>query len=298
LVTLRQMRAFDAVAGELSFTRAARRLHVSQSAISLQIRDLEEAIGARLFERGRRLALTPAGEAFAPACAQALRAVDVALADAREGVDAARRDLRIGVGHLLAATVFPTALADFARRHPEVRVRILDCPVERLGAHVLAGEVELAIGSIDAGLPQPGLRIEPLWRDAIHVASARGRPLPPGGRRGLPWRRLQGEPMIVVNAANEVWRTLPAALAAQGATLEVAHEVALYSTGIALARRGLGRLLLPGFCARSPELRDLAIRPLVQPVVPWNVSLVQRRGASPSPAARTLVDAVRARLAG
>jgi DNA-binding transcriptional LysR family regulator len=297
-VTLRQMRAFEAAARALSFTRAAQQLHVSQSAVSLQIRDLEEALGVRLFERGRRLSLTAAGAAFAQAGGQALRAVDAAVTAAREDADAAGRGLRIGVGHLLAATVFPAALADFVRRHPGVRVRIVDCPVEQLGAKVLAGEVDLAIGSLDAGRPPPELRAEPLWRDAIHVASARGDPLPPTGRRGLPWKRLQGEPMIVVNAANEVWRTLPGALAAQGAALEIAHEVALYSTGFALARRGLGRLLLPGFCARAPELKDLAIRPLVQPVVPWNVSLLQRRGASASPAARALVEGVRARLGG
>lgn len=295
MVTIRQLRAFAAAARTLSFTRAARELHLSPSAVSLQIRELEEVLGARLFERGRQLALTAAGVEFTRGCEQTLRALDTAVGDARDAAAVRRRRVRIGVGHLLAATVFPAALAAFARERSDVRVLIVDCPVEQLGPRVLAGEVDVAVGSVDAARPHPDLRIEPLLRDAIHVASLPGL-APPASRRGVPWSRLAGLPMIVVNAANEVWRPLPGLLAAHGATLSVGHEVALYSTGLALARRGLGHLLLPGFCARSPDLRDLVIRPLSQPSVAWNVSLLRRRVAAPSEAEEALLASVRAAL--
>jgi DNA-binding transcriptional LysR family regulator len=290
--TLKQLRAFALASRSLSFTGAAQQLHLTPSAVSLLIRDLEDSLGTRLFERGRRLRLTPLGEQFARSADKLLVDLDLSVANLREAREAQRSVIRIGVGHLLAATVFPKAIARFTAGHPGISVQVVDCPVERLPEKVRDGEVELAIGSVAPSTRAPGVRIDHLFRDSVHLASsrsagglARGRP---GGR--VPWRRLQGEPMLLVNSENRVWSEVSATLAQLHAQLAVAHQVALYSTGIALARQNLGRLLVPGFCAQAPALADLIIERLVEPVVRWDVSALYRRGAPPRAEAQELVE--------
>src|SRR5688500_2842879 len=176
----------------------------------------------------------------------------------------------------------------------DVEVLIVDCPVEQVAPRVSAGEVDAGIGSIDAGLRMPELRVDLLLRDSVHVASPSS--LPPlradGRNDSVPWRRLRGEAMIVVNPANVIWRRVQEGLAPQQFALDVAHQVSMYSTGLAMLRQGLGRLLVPGFCGRSAALRDLLVQPLVRPVIRWDVSVLRRRAAPASPA----LDALLARL--
>lgn len=293
MLTLKQLRAFVSASRSLSFTRTAQQLHLTQSAVSLLIRDLERELDLPLFERGRRLALTELGAQFARSAQSVLGNLDLAVANLREARDARRGVLRVGVGHLLASTLFPAAIVEFKRAFPTVDVGIVDCQVGQLAAKVLAGEVDVAIGSIDYESRYPDLDLAPLFRDSVHLASAPSL-APLGARRGrLTWRRLQGEPLIVVNAGNRVWSDLSAVIERQNLRLQVAYEVALFSTGIALARRGLGRLLLPGFCARAPDLHDLAIEPLTQPVIRWDVSVLQRHGSPTGPAVRALTELLR-----
>lgn len=299
MVTLRQLRAFVAVARHGGFTRAADALHLSQSAVSLLVRDLEQALEARLFERGRRLATTEAGAEFLGAAVRVLDDLDLAVANARRARDARRRVVRLAVGHLLASTVVPEAIAAFAAERPDVDVVVLDGPVERVADRVAAGEADAGIGSIDADARQPDLLVDLLRRDSLHVLSAASAPpLRADGRAGsVAWKRLHGEPLILANPANRVWHHLRARLAEQGQALAVAHEVAMVSTGLAMARHGLGRLLAPGFCAGAAAGQGLRAQPLVRPVVRWDVSALRRRGAAPSPVLDALFERVRRTIA-
>jgi len=300
MLTLRQLRAFVAASGSLSFTAAAQKLNVTQSAVSLLIRDLEAQLGVSLFERGRQLSLTPAGHDFARSAAKLLADLELAVSNIRDA-DASRRSvMRVGVGHLLAATVFPFVVETFRRRHPAISIEIHDRLVEQLPKMVLDREVDFAIGSIRPSGGTAELRFDPLFQDSIHTtsifpAAEDAIPRTPGrpAAGGLAWDALRQEPMIVVNAGNGIWTAASAALALRDIRLTVAHRVALYSTGIALARRGQGRLLIPGFCAFSPDLTDLGIRPLTDPVVRWDVSVLYRRGAPLGPRASELVEILR-----
>jgi DNA-binding transcriptional LysR family regulator len=294
MVTIRQLRAFVAVARHASFTRAAQSLHLSQSAVSLLVRDLEQQLDTVLFERGRRLVLTELGGDFLRSATRVLEDLDLAVAHLRGARDARRRVVRLAVGHLLASTLVPEVVASFTREHRDVEVVIVDCPVEQVAPRVTAGEVDAGIGSIDAESRLPELRVDLLLRDSMHIASAPA--LPPlradGSAGSVPWRRLRGEAMIVANPANRIWQQVRDGLAQQQLALDVAHQVAMYSTGLALVRQGLGRMLAPGFCARSAALRDLLVQPLVRPVIRWDVSVLRRRAAPPSP----VLDALLSRL--
>lgn len=292
MVTIRQLRAFVAVAQHASFTRAAQALHLSQSAVSLLVRDLERQLDTVLLERGRRPAPTELGADFLRATTRVLEDLDLAIAHLRGARDARRHVVRVAVGHLLASTLMPEVVAAFKHEHTDVEVAIVDCPVEQVAPRVAAGEVDAGIGSIDADRRMPDLRIDLLLRDTIHIASPPS--LPPlrsdAGAGSVPWRRLRGEPMIVANPANRVWQRVRESLATQQLALNVAHQVAMYSTGLAMVRHGLGRMLAPGFCARSAALRDLVVQPLVRPVIRWDVSVLRRRSAPPSPTLDALLQ--------
>jgi len=118
-LTLKQLRAFAAVAEENSFTNAAARLNLSQSAVSLLIRELEVELGLRLLERTtRQVRLAPAGIDFYPHAERVLRDVDTAAASAMHLRDRKRGTVRIAATGLYAATLVPQALFEYQRQYP------------------------------------------------------------------------------------------------------------------------------------------------------------------------------------
>src|SRR5262245_656673 len=150
-VDLHQLRIFVAVARLGNFTRAAERLGLSQPSLSLHIRQLEQDLGVRLFDRSTRsVALTPAGEDFLPTAERLLddfRAAAAAVADL-----AARRRGRVAVAVLpsVAADLLPRAIALLRARHPDVSVSLRDDVAEHIPARVRSGEVDFGLGAIDS----------------------------------------------------------------------------------------------------------------------------------------------------
>ncbi|MFE1499848.1 LysR family transcriptional regulator, partial [Streptomyces albidoflavus] len=122
---LQQMRYVIAVAETNSFTRAAQRCLVVQSALSHQIARLEKELGARLFERtSRRVRLTPAGAAFLPSAHQCLDAAERAAAEVAASVGEVRGRLAVGLIPTVAAVDIPAVLKDFHQRHPKARISL------------------------------------------------------------------------------------------------------------------------------------------------------------------------------
>src|ERR1700760_779537 len=154
---LRQLEYFVAVAEAGNFTRAAERVHISQSGVSAQIQQLERDLGATLLDRsGRTATLTAAGSAALEHARAALAAVE----DVRHAVDDVN-DLvrgRLVVGMVTACTVTPLfdALAAFHRDHPGVEVALHEDNSDRLGGAVRSGTDDLALIGV-AGAPPDGL---------------------------------------------------------------------------------------------------------------------------------------------
>ncbi|GAA3230784.1 hypothetical protein GCM10020256_44770 [Streptomyces thermocoprophilus] len=122
---LQQMRYVVAVAETNSFTRAAQRCLVVQSALSHQIARLEQELGAKLFERTtRRVRLTPAGAAFLPAARQCLEAAERAVVEVAAAVGEVRGRLSVGLIPSVAAVDIPRALRDYRQRYPQVRISL------------------------------------------------------------------------------------------------------------------------------------------------------------------------------
>src|SRR5450830_1802473 len=175
-ITLRQLRAFVAVAQTGGFTRAAESLHITQSALSGLIKELESQLGLRLIDRStRRVYLSELGTEFHAVAVRVLRDLDSALENLDNIKRLRRGVVRIAAPQLLASTVLPSALADFRLMHPDVEIHLQDCAVENVISDVLSSEVDIGIGPQRA--PVAGLAVDPLFELPFMVVFPAGHAL-------------------------------------------------------------------------------------------------------------------------
>jgi DNA-binding transcriptional LysR family regulator len=239
---LRQLEYFVAVAEEANFTRAAERVHISQSGVSAQIRQLEQDLGAQLFNRSARTAtLTDAGQA---ALAHA-RAV-LAGADAvRQAVDEVTGLLRgsLVVGMVTGCTVTPLfeALARFHRAYPGIELSLLEDSSGALVEQVRSGAVDLALVGLSAQLPK-GLNGRAVVDERIVAAVPPGHAL--AGRAEVTLAELCGHPLVCMPAGTGIRTVLDEACAARGLRPLIALQASAPPAIADLALRGLGAAVL------------------------------------------------------
>ncbi|MGW2133811.1 LysR family transcriptional regulator [Streptomyces coelicoflavus] len=251
---LQQMRYVLAVAESMSFTRAAERCHVVQSALSHQVARLEQELGARLFERTtRRVRLTPAGEAFLPAARQCLAAAERAADEVAAAVGEVRGQLRVGVISSVAAVDVPRALRDFRERYPKVRVSLRVSPSEELVERVKEGDVQVAFLGLPTTARPQGVEAHVVGRDRLVVVVSPDHPLAGGGPVDL--RRLAEETFVDLPAKTAGRAQSDLAFSAAGLTRDVAFEVTNTHFLARLVGQGLGVAMLPS--AYVPQLNGV-----------------------------------------
>jgi DNA-binding transcriptional LysR family regulator len=294
-VTLRQLRAFLALARTGSFTLAAQSLYITQSALSGLIKELEQGVGARLVDRStRRVHLTAIGERLHPLLDAALSDLDGALRQAIELREMKTGLVRVAVSQLLASTLMPDLIADFQAQHPLIQVRLVDTPVEAVMACVFSGEVELGIGPERE--PNSDIRSSPLFEGAFTLV------LPPGhelvGRRCVRWNDLAGLPLITLRGQFTERLRQDLRVVAPALSFAPASEVAFMSTALSMVKAGLGLGLCIPYAAGLIELYGLQMRRLNGPVVYRSFEVFSRRGRTLSPAAQRFLDFIGPRLRG
>ena len=158
-IEMRHLRYFVAVAEEASFTAAAQRAHVSQQVLSTQIRQLEDAVGARLLERtSRGVMLTPAGAAFLGYARDAMSAVERGVTAARNAANVVSGRLTVGLSAATGGTVRTRVLAAFERAYPEVTVQLLAYDLAQPAAGLLDHGTDVAL--LRPPVSTPGLAVE------------------------------------------------------------------------------------------------------------------------------------------
>ncbi|MEU9865355.1 LysR family transcriptional regulator [Streptomyces sp. NPDC047971] len=256
---LQQMRYVIAVAETSSFTRAAERCLVVQSALSHQIARLERELGARLFDRtSRRVRPTPAGEAFLPAARQAVNAAERAAAEVAAAVGEIRGRLAIGVIPTVAAFDIPAALHAFRRRHPQVRVRLHVGASETLVELVKEGALEIAFLGLPSTATLEGVGSRLLADDRLVAVVAPDHPL--AGEAEVDLARLSSEVFVDKPAGSAGRLQSDRAFAAAGVPREVAFEVTDAGFVTRLIRQNLCVALLPS--AYTPHLTGVATVPV------------------------------------
>ena len=283
---LRHLQFFVAVAEELSFTRASRRLHVVQSGVSSAIQGLERELGAPLFDRDRhRVALTDAGLALLPearATLAAAQAAQDAVAQARAGL---RGTLTVGTLVSIGTVDVAGLLGRFHATHPGVSVHLRHAPTGSAGlaAQVIAGELDLALVALPGQAPA-GLRLQPLTEEPLVVIAAPGHPL--AGQRGVTLAQLAEEDFVDFPPGWGNRTVADRAFAAAGLDRRVPFEVTEFPSAAGLVRHGLGIAFMPRSAA---DLAGVAEIGLDGPDLLWCVSVATPTARRLSAAARAFV---------
>src|SRR3984957_4967646 len=276
---LRQLEYFVAVAEETNFTRAAERVHVSQSGVSAQVRQLERDLGAPLIDRSGRVAtLTAAGAAALPH----VRATLAAAAAARQAVDDVTGLLsgRIVVGMVTACTVAPLfdALAGFHLAHPGVEIALVEGNSGWLVEQVRTGAADAAlIGA--AGAPPEGLDALTIVSEGLVAAVPPGHPL--AGREATTLAEVTRYPIVSLPPGTGVRAVFDQDCAAQGRRPDIAFQASAPGAVADLASRGLGVAVLTETMAAafSGQLTAVVIKDSLTPAL---LALVWTRAGSPA----------------
>jgi LysR family transcriptional regulator, transcription activator of glutamate synthase operon len=287
-VELRQLRSVEAVARHRHFTRAAEELHVAQSALSHQIRRLEQELGIPLFERtSRRVTPTEAGQAIAARARRVLAEVD----DARAEVDELRGVLRgrIWIGPLVPAgdVDVPGLLARFSQAHPGVEVGLREGIAADMLRLVGADELDAAFCLLAGEVPDE-LAVERLSHDEVVAAFAPDR-APPAPRVSV--ADLSKHQIVAPRRGSAITTALEQRFTDAGEHLRLALESGDPFLLRSLAARGFATAILPRSLT-ALEGPALEVRSL-QPAVRLPVALVWRRERNAPPAARTFIEFVR-----
>ena len=282
-VTLRQLRAFLAVAAEGHFTRAADKLDVSQSTISTLIRELETNLGLRLFDRHTRaLRLTQAGEEIVPLARKSLSDLDHALENLSQLKTLTRGRVAIAASSLQAALILPRLIRSFAKEHPGIAVTVYDVPQPEVLELVRAGEADFGIGTESGS--RHDLSAQVIGSDTFIAVLPPGHPL--AKKAELTWRDLAPVPIIGSRPGNPLREQLDQALAREGLTLTRSHEVSLPLTIVGMVEAGMGIAVMTTTVSKLAASFGLTVKKVVRPVISREVSLLFHADRSLSPAAQ------------
>jgi len=289
--SMRQLEALVLVYRLGSLTKAAAELRVTQSAISLLIRQIEENFQLKLFDRTTRM-LQPTA-----ACREAIPAAERVLSGARglsrhmsDLVEAKSGRIAVAVSAGVASALLPRLLAEYRSRYPGVKVDMFDIAPDELLSFVTAGHAEFGIGSVeDDGTSEA--RIETLMQSplsAIGVKDGRFEK-----RRRLTWDDIATSALIAMRQGTRIRTQIDEALARTGRELKPALEVSLITTALALTAEGAGISILPSHMLPKAQFPMLAAIPLSQPTIYRHVSLLSRADFGLSPAAERFVEIAR-----
>ena len=294
-ISIKQLRAFVAVAQTLSFTEASARVHLSQPALSIAIKNLEDAVGGSLLTRSTRvLALTPEGEEFLPVALRLLTDWDGALHDLHNRFSLQRGQLSLAAMPSFAAHQLPTALAAYRQAHPAINIRIQDVVAEQVVAMVSSGRTELGVAfEIDHG---DDLQFEPLFQDPFVAVLPPEHPLL--DQRQLQWSQICELPFLTLQPPSMIRQMVMDIVASHGINLNVEFESHQLVTIIRMVVCGLGVSVVPALCIPQIEQQGAEWRPLLEPEIHRTVGIYTRSRYPLSSAAEAMVPVLKQVITG
>jgi DNA-binding transcriptional LysR family regulator len=292
MTNLRQLEAFVTVCGEGSVTSAAEKMSLTQSAVSVLVRQFEDAFGAQLFDRQRRsLRPTPLAREMVPYAERILH--DIAAFEARihERAERERGLIEIAVTPTIGTTVMPAVLEAFTRQYPEARVHFHDVSPADILVLVASGSAAFGIGTFG---PQADLDRTALVRYSLVLVGRRG--ATPLRRQAIRWSDAATLPLVVVGPGNTIRDAIDESFAAIGHRFEPSWEVSQFASAIAMVQRGLGYTILPSYLRYDYPALDLGTIDLVQPRTTRELVVVTHKHTVLPPATLALIDMLRTSL--
>ncbi|KAI3605384.1 Transcriptional regulator, LysR family (plasmid) [Cupriavidus necator H850] len=284
--SVRQLRAFVAVYYMGNLSAAAAALSLTQPAVTVLIRELEEKLGVRLFDRTTRaLRRTEAAAEAIVFAENALAELDALSSSMSELADARRGRIRIAATSTVAQTLLPKGIRRFRDDHPAVRVTVDDCAPGEFAERILGERVDFGVGTLENAVP--GLE-ERRFLDDYLCAVATSDCL--DGEKPLAWKQLAACPVIMVKPGYGIRQSIDRAAQEAEVELQVAFEVSLLTTALAMAASGLGVALLPNSMLAHAQYADLVVRRLVRPTVQRSTAVVFKQDRSLSPSAHAFAE--------
>lgn len=272
---LRHLRYFVAVAEELSFRRAAERLHIAQPPLSVQIRQIETEVGAELFSREKRkIRLTEAGRVFLEHARQTLAYVNRSVVLTRQAANGEVGHLSIGCGTAAEFRVFPTLVPLFKKQWPNVHLTFHNLRTPRQIEQLRRDELDLAF----AWLPVPSQEFEShaLAKEPFVVMLAANHPL--ASATSLSIKDLSKEPLILFsrNLDLELFHQIEQLFLEAGAVMNVAYELESLVSMLNFVTMGVGCSVFPDYIRMLPR-QGLVYRPLRAPNLVKTLGVIRKR---------------------
>ncbi|HWW74161.1 MAG TPA: LysR family transcriptional regulator [Pyrinomonadaceae bacterium] len=289
---IRQLRAFLAIADARTFTAAARRIHYTQAALSMQIKQLEKEVGVPLFTRmPRRVVLTEAGEHLHERALLIMREHDAALAELKELAGAEHGRLRLGsASGTVSADALPTILKRLRRAHAHAEVLVTSGTSEELVGKILAGELDAAFVSLP--VQARNVETELLSQDQLVAIASPRHPL--AAQRVISGFALAGEKLILGERGGNTRRLIDEFFEEAGLKPTVAMELSRQSAIKNMVASDMGVGIVPLSAAREDVERGRLVRWWIEGArINWELGVARLHGGYLSPVTQTFLDLCR-----
>ncbi|MTI97373.1 MAG: LysR family transcriptional regulator [Marinobacter adhaerens] len=285
---IQPLRYVLAVREEGSFHGAALKLHRSQPALSMAIRDLEGRLGQPLFEKSHKGQLTPFGEYCLPRFRELINQHDRLANELQHMAEGHQGRVTLATVPSVASRLMPEFLAAFVDRYPDININLHDENAEFVCRLVANGEVDLGISSV--WVQDETLAFSPLFEDNVGVVMRKDHPL--ARRRSLKWQELTDE-RFIANGTSRLLKHTPAASLVDNNDFFISNMISL----LAMLEAGSGITTLPRLA--FPINNDkLCFVPLSEPKLVRKIGIIKQASRSLSPSAQALEKMIHAELAG
>lgn len=289
-ITLRQIDGFLKAAELLSFTRAAESMHITQSAFSQLIRELEAGLSVRLFDRTtRRIVLTEAGALLQRKMTRGVMEIEDACREARAIARVEHGQITVGSLASLAVGVVMHSLGALRREHPGIKVALREDHNGALLHRVAQGEVDFAVCARSADAAD--LHFDALFDDELVAVLRWDDPL--AQRRRLSWLMLATAPLVMTVHQSSTRHQVVRALAAHGVTRDIDYDVGNMFTALAMVREGFGVTFIPALTMAHSNMSGLVWRRIRSPTPSRPIAICRRADRSLSPAAQKFEQLLR-----
>lgn len=279
------IQAFIAIAEQQGFQKAADALHISQTALTRRLQNLESSLRVKLVERTTRsVALTIVGSRFLPQAQRLLGELTASMLEIRETSSAHRGDVCIACIPTAAACFLPRILREYGVAYPDNRVRIVDKTSAAVTEAVLRRGAEFGINVKESH--HGDLDSEALFDDRFVLICRHDHAL--ANQKRVTWRQLHAHALIITGEATVNRALLERAVGASARGLAAFYEVQRSTTAIGLVGEGVAAAVVPALVMRNAKYPGIRVIALTAPVVSRSLVLITRKNVVLSPAARAL----------
>jgi DNA-binding transcriptional LysR family regulator len=290
---LEWLTSFLAVVDHGGFAAAAEHMYRSQPRISAHIADLERRLGATLFDRRERpVRLTEAGVAFLVHARAVRRELEAGVSAVQSVLGLLRGHVRVATFPSAAAAMMPATIKEFAARHPNIDVSLVEGDTLNIGEALYAGDADLALRPVTPPPREPSLEWHVLWEEPLVAVVSDDDPLA-GAAATLTLEELADRPLITIGASHtghEHVYEVHSAIADASLTARIAFQTNQPQTLVAMARAGLGVGVTNLLAAKVSDTNGVVVVPLRDVVPHRQVGVFWDTSRPMQPATRAFLD--------